>query len=692
MNRFLLTLLLGASLTVVPTIAMADVSSESTRTFKRSETPRSIERFSTTLFTASDHNVATMRGDEIMTTKNTIGGFDLSPIGTSVAIISRDKKGMPKVEVYSALDENYRSFKFDSKKYGVPSAVAFTPDSRALIIATDRGLQLFDTRKFQFIRTIDVLDFVPDALEVSSNGYYIAASDPHRVAIINFEDKTLRTTLNYDEKVTCVAFSNSSDDMGVLTDDGLLTIYDTRTFRMRTTVDDLGEGLAFAFNDNGKYVAVATSPGTLEIINLLRQSDRRTELSDHMMLSDISFLNDSLGNTMIGYTAPFALSVKRVFGLEPYYSRLVSDEVDGKMNEWLKMLPGESMEEYQMRVNDASRSAHRRLLEDEISTDLAGDLMSMASLSLGNYDRANQVLAVGISNMPTIYLPVPESDIPAFHSGDDLTVSDARYGLLPDDSFELIYGKFTNRNDGKTYVYDNVDRVPMTFLEGDDNVVSIEIIQQQQIEEMKLQEIKEKVVAEARHDNVISNHTDISIDSQVVPDYDANGNKILNYVVKVSYTVDPEFSAIEDFGPGKYHIEESGAASSMANIVTQAFEGDLAQYLKNGKRLRVKLSGSADSTPIVRGIPYDGSYGDFEDEPVWQNGQLAPLTVTRKSGISTNEQLAFLRAQGVKDYLEKNVEAIREMNRTYDTYVDVATDKGSHLRRISAEFTFVDAF
>ena len=264
--------------------------------------------------------------------------------------------------------------------------------------------------------------------------------------------------------------------------------------------------------------------------------------------------------------------------------------------------------------------------------------------------------------------------------------------MLPDDSFELIYARFLNKKDGKTYIYDNLDRRPMEMLGGDSDFISLDILRQQQMEEMKLQEVKKQVVAEAKKNNVISDHTNITVDSQVVPAYDADGNKILNYVVKFTYQVEPEFSAVEDFKPGKYTVADSGAATSMLNIVKQAFEGDFAQYVKDGKTLKVKIYGTADGSPIVRGIPYDGTYGEFESEPVYKNDVLTNISVNTRDGIKENEQLAFMRAMGVKDYLEKNVSNLSNMNSTHDFHINVAEGKGGEFRRITTEFTFVDAF
>ena len=344
-----------------------------------------------------------------------------------------------------------------------------------------------------------------------------------------------------------------------------------------------------------------------------------------------------------------------------------------------------------LRVNDENRAKQRRLFEDEISTQLAGNLTSMSTVSLGSYDADNEVLAVNFDNMPTIFLPVPRADLSGINSADDLEISDQQYGLLGDDSFELIYAKFTNKNSGEEYIYDNVNRKPMEFM-NNDNVVSIELVQQQMMEEMKLEEIKEQIVAEAKKDNIISDHTNISVNAEVIPDYDANGKKIMNYDVNFTYQVDPEFSTAEDFAPGKYRAEQSGAASAMLNIVKNAFEGDFANYVKAGKRLNVKISGTADATPIRNTIAYDGAYGDIENEPIHQGDIMSAMTVTKKDGIKTNEQLAFLRAYGVKEFLQNNVSGLNDMDTRYDYNIEVSEGKGSEFRRITVAFTFVDAF
>lgn len=660
-------------------------------TFKQKSTPTELGKYNTVVYPLFTNSVTTMRGDNLYSTKNSLNGVEVNPAGISFGVIETDKKGRKNAYIYSTADTDSKIGQFDTKKYGQPSALAYTADARRLAIASDQGLFIFDPRKMVLIDQME-LPFTPTQMVISDNGYYLAIAADDRVVVYNFEEKKQRRDWKNEVTVNDILFNNGSSEFAVLTADGALTIYDTRTFNIKNDIDNLGDALAGTFNSDGKYMAVATSPNTIEIINLVRPTDRNTLPVETAMVKDVTFIKDTDGNPILAYTTQGAIGAKRLTNLEPHFAKLINDEVDQMMAEWLKMMPGESMEDYKLRVNDETRAQQRRLFEDAISTQLAGDLLAGQKMSLGNYDRTNQVLAISFSEMPTIFLPVPESDVASFHNADDLLLSDVQYGVLPDDTFEIIYAKVFNQADGKTYEYNNLNRTSMDYMTGDDNVVSLEILQQQQMEELRLQELREKVVEEAKHNDLISNHTNIGVDSRVVPDYNANGEKIMNYEVNFTYQVDPEFSAAEDFPPGKYVVDESGAASAMLKIVKEAFEGDFAQYIKGGKKLKVTISGTADATPIVRTIPYNGVYGDLVDEPIYENGDLTAITVTKADGIKENRQLAFLRAEGVKTFLENNVANLDKMDADYTIKVDVAQGKGSEFRRITASFVFVDVF
>ena len=229
-------------------------------------------------------------------------------------------------------------------------------------------------------------------------------------------------------------------------------------------------------------------------------------------------------------------------------------------------------------------------------------------------------------------------------------------------------------------------------MKSDDNFIPLNLVQQSNMDEIKLQEIKENIMSMAKQQNTISDHTKISVDAGIVSEIDADGKKIMNYNINFSYEVEQGFSAKEDFGPGKYITNQSGAAMSMLAIMKTAFEKDFAQYVHAGKKLRVKITGMADASPINGKITYDGCYGEYTNEPVYKDNDLSNITVTKESGVTQNDQLAFLRAVGVKDYILKNIPAFSKMNSDYNYYIEVTKEKGSEYRRISVAFTFVDAF
>lgn len=665
--------------------------------FKYPASPKGLDRYATSVIGYNDHGVYTMNGTQMTSSGKVIHAMKLNPTGVYYGLIGGEGK-KTKLSVYrNHSDVNTPSvWTYSSKKFGVPTAFAFTPDGRTLMVATDGKINRLSQkgRKFELIDTIPLAGPATDLI-LSNNGFYAAAPDGDKIRIYNLQENTLRTTLDLGEKVNDAMFTDDSSEFGVLTADGVLRVYDARTFLIKNSYDELGEGISFCFNQDGKYAAVATSPFNIVIFNLITPEEDRFYIETvEGDINDLLFIMDAQNNIVLTSTAYKALKARRMESLTPFYGKLVSSEADELMAEWMKMRPDETMEEYKLRVNSETIAKQRQLFEDEIATAFANNMLSMAMISLGEYDPRHELQEVNFDNMPSIYLPVPKADKENFTDASTLEFRDVRYGIMPNDKFEMIYANVYNSADGKIYTFDNVNRTPLAFMvdDEDDDPMTIEVIQQQQMEELKLQEIKQRVLEEAKRDNVISDHTNITVDSRLEPSFNANGDKILNYRVKFTYEVDPEFSVREDFGPGKYHVDESGAAKSMLAIVKEALEGDFAQYVQEGKRLNITLRGTADSSPIRSRIAYDGSYGDFEDEPVTKDGQLTGITVTKASGITENEQLAFLRAAGVQDYLLTHIDKLKQMNPEFNYSISIAEGKGAEFRRITAEFTFIDVF
>jgi hypothetical protein len=355
-------------------------------------------------------------------------------------------------------------------------------------------------------------------------------------------------------------------------------------------------------------------------------------------------------------------------------------------------MPGETLEDYRLRVNDETRATQMRLYSEEIATRMAENLVTRSEVSLGSYNPTANMLTLDFNTMPTIYLTVPKEEVGDFMNPGDLEFSNVAYGLTAEDKFEMTYAEIYNKASQKSYTFDNRARESLDFLNADDQFIPLALAQQNGMESMQLEELKERIISSARQKKTISDHTQITVSADVIHDVDAEGNKILNYQVGFTYTVEQGFSGREDFGPGKYRIEESGAASSMLRIIQSAFEGEFAQYVQAGKKVIVRITGSADALPIRRTLVYNGEYGDFVDVPVYLNQQLEHISVTRNDGISTNEQLAFLRSTGVQQYIVQNISTLQQMKVDYQKAIEIASGTGSEYRRIRVEFTFVDAF
>lgn len=166
----------------------------------------------------------------------------------------------------------------------------------------------------------------------------------------------------------------------------------------------------------------------------------------------------------------------------------------------------------------------------------------------------------------------------------------------------------------------------------------------------------------------------------------------INLIVTVSYeTLSLEVEG-DDYALGKYTIQNSNACIFMCNFLKTKVEKDLAKYIKKGGRIDINITGTTDGTPIRSKIPYEGEYGDIKGKPITLNGEPFNMTVTRQTGITNNGQLAFLRSQGVENYLKFKLEPLKKTNNNYQIFAVENTEKGGSYRRVSVEIVIHDAF
>ena len=626
--------------------------------------------------------------DNLVTETPNIGNFVLNPNGSSVAFTNKRN-----VEIYSFVKRETPLFKINGSKTQIPQAMTYSADARRFIVAYSDGKIIFyDTQKYLPHDTINSQSSI-QALIVSPNNYFLVSLSGTKIDVWNFETKAHRTQLPFDSEVNNAAFSTDGSMMAVTTGNTVL-IYNTRNWELIQRVNaDAPVGFP-SFNGDNKYLAYTSKSDTAGIIiyNVCKQADEQ-RIKENEQVGGLNFINTSQKSMLLS-NRPKSIVFWNINDLAPYYGKRLNDEVDQMMNGWIKMMDGESMEDYQIRVNDSTRVKQMELFQQQVATSMAGDRLSIENPFAGDYQSSDGLLTINFNTLPSIALPVPAGEVGDFKNPGKLKFANEVYALRGDDEFELVYVEVTNEVNDKVYIYDQIGRTKLTAMETDLNFVPLEILQQASAEEAKLVETKEEVVAADKQDKLITENTLINVDTKVIPDVDADGNKILNYQVNYKYeVVNKEFSAKEDFPSGVYDIEKSNAAMSLMKIIKQSLEeGDLAKYLTEGKRVKVSITGTADGSPVNGKIKYDGRYGEYTDESYYSNDELKAMTVTSAAGITSNEQLAFVRAASVENYLSKNIATLQQTKNEYTYNVEVSEERGGDFRKVLIQFLIIDAF
>ena len=690
MNKLILALSCSLLCCVQDINAQGESEEKGDVVYKLTHTPMCLDNYQSGFYYSDGGKVFTMRNYTSSTDSHVLS-LKVSPAGSSYAFIN-EAKGRKSIKVYDLWKPKKQLALITAESF-VPTALCYSADARNIYAsATDGNLYGFETDKYKQTLALSAT-VAADKLVASPNGYFVAAGGGNEVEVLNVEGRSVRTKLTFGGVVKDVEFSANSQYMAVLTDDGNCNIYDTATFNVLYSYSSLGTAESCFFHPDNKYIAVVTGEQRLAIINMLNEKDRRYVDATEGGVKLVKFIEDIDNGVYMAYNTNSSIVFNPVFYLSPNRMKQLTDELNTRMEEWMKRMDGETLEEYNARVNEKTREEYAKMLEIEIATRMAGEQMGMVEPTLGNYNPELGMLTLDFDNMPSIYLSVPQDQLPDFMNPGDLQFNNNKYAINANDEYELVYSEVTNTKTGQTYIFDNQERKSLDFLTSDDNFIPFAQAQASAMEELELEGIKDKVMTDAIMQDGLSDHTKIDVKTRVEKDTDAEGNPISNYRVSVSYTVDKRFSEKEDFAPATYKTEQSKAAMAMLEVVKQALKGEFAKYVVPGKKVNVMITGMADAVPFSRTVAYDGGYGDYVNKPVYDGkGGMSNVTITKAEGMNKNEQVAFLRAIGVKKHLTKDIPSLSSMDCKYETTVSVSDKAGSQYRRIGVEFVFVDAF
>lgn len=701
MKNIVSTIILAAGFMSVPLVAYGQTEAKAAKkSFAQKFTPELISNDSYLVLYISKGRVYNIRSYEIDPEVEYARSISIQPGSADCAVIYKKKSGeeLNSTKVPSSIyvvksgQSSFEKLIKDKDKTEIIS-MFYTPNGKRLAVGlANNTVRFYDTKLYEQQSSF-APGIRPTNIVTSENDYFAAISNGKEIEVWNIMDMNLRKKIQPSAAVSSVSFSKDNSMMAVLTTDGTVNIYETKGFTISSTITGMGEGLYCGFHPENKYIGIVTNHNTIVMQNLKNTEDKVEYITDGQV-SEFRYCSDySDPNTLyILFAAGNEIVWQSLHELKDNLGQILLDKVNTKMNEWMKKRDDESMDEYRIRVNDETRAKQQLDFEHELATDLAGDIINKQNVKLGSYNTNNGMLAVDFDGLPSITLDIPKEEIATFGDASDLSFTNTVYAINDKDEFEIIYTEVLNKQTGKKYVFDNLDRKSVTSMTLDEGYVPLELIQQSNMEEMILKDIKEKVIEQAKSENKITDHTNINVNTEIKNDVDANGNNILNYKVSYNYEVEKDFIARDDFAPGRYKTKESNAAMSMLKIVEQAFSNEFSQYIKAGKRIKIKVSGSADAAPIHGNIAYDGSYGNYENELCYKNGVLSKISVSKASGITENEQLAFVRASGVKDYIEKNITSLKDMDCEYMYNIELSDKEGGEYRRIGVEFLFIDAF
>lgn len=226
--------------------------------------------------------------------------------------------------------------------------------------------------------------------------------------------------------------------------------------------------------------------------------------------------------------------------------------------------------------------------------------------------------------------------------------------------------------------------------------VKREIRQQIEFKEQLIQDALGAYIEKLMREKQISTNLLTTVNVTIQNEKNATGQIEQNLHARYDYEIignasNKIRSQIDDYPPGKYKLGSSKAAMSTMQILKKTIESNLSEFITNGTRVTIKITGTTDASQIRGKIPYTGDYGDIENFTFFLNDQLNSITVNSTSGITSNEQLGLLRTFGVRQFMTDYIEPLKMTSSSYQHYVQTSNELGGKNRRVTIELIVHDA-
>ena len=185
--------------------------------------------------------------------------------------------------------------------------------------------------------------------------------------------------------------------------------------------------------------------------------------------------------------------------------------------------------------------------------------------------------------------------------------------------------------------------------------------------------------------------TFVRITTQVVEDTTEEGSPEINFVYNISYNCHHFEGTEDDYPSGAYLWSTSNSCHAICNLTKSMIESELSDIFTAGRTTTITITSTTDAAEIQH-IDYKGEFGDLRYMPAVFNDENVRISVDQKDGITTNAQLAYLRARSVQSFFDEQVDVLKRSQNEYRFVTRCFDMTGPHYRRSSLQIVVHGAF
>ena len=622
-----------------------------------------------------------------------VNAIALNPTGRYIANAADSK-----VQVWR-IDDKITLFKtFNSHKKPI-SSICFSPQGTLASAAEDLEIHITDFKQNKIIANFKSNNGLIKGMCFNSSGTKLyAANDDGTISLWNMSTLQLEKLLQVKMPITSIAISSDDAFLTVGGSDGSIKIMDSSSGEVRYNLNGHVGGVnSVAITRNGFYAASVGNDNKLIIWSLRKGTKFKVLENYNAPIRKAIFLfdNDSKREYLLTGGDDKTLRAWETTDLPLPYDYIIKNEIQHEIANWEKKLENESLTQFQERISYSNKAIQVKKIQNSIVNKYALKNYSFANAELSSYNKDKETFSINFNKTLPINLKIPKNEAENF-SQNFKNLKPANFQFVyNDEDFKLSYLELKNTIDGKVFYYDE-SGIKTNELYRIEEIVAppAEVIAEVANRQDTLKGRLTSYIKEKKNEKIISENVDLNVNTSIVVEKDSTGNPELNYHVEYSYEVIKATveNQTDDFPLGKYKLTSSNAARITVQILKETIEKELIKYIKSGMDVTVKITGSTDGTPIVNAIPYADDFGDFEDEPYFNNNNLESMSLTKKTGIKKNEQLAFLRTYGVRKFILDYIEPLNKAKLHFQHYTFVAKEKGSQYRKISIELVLHGVF